>query len=165
MHDERSRRPGAPYAIVLSTVSASRAFKVRLAVWERDQAVLKRIRLRVFVIEQGVPEALEWDGIDPDCRHAIAEDDKLQAIGCGRLLPDGHIGRMAVLRQWRGLGVGAALLQSLVALARELGHERVLLNAQVHALPFYRRHGFTAVGPPFMDAGIAHQSMERSILR
>jgi predicted GNAT family N-acyltransferase len=139
------------------------SFRVRLADWPTDAVTLKSIRHDVFVIEQSVPADLEWDGIDGNCRHAIAEEDSGASIGCGRLLPDGHIGRMAVRRQWRGQGVGAALLERLIALARELGYPRVVLNAQTHACPFYARFGFVACGSEFNEAGIPHQAMEREL--
>jgi len=139
----------------------TQGFRVRLADWSRDEERLKAIRHQVFVIEQHVPQELEWDGIDAGCRHALAEDLSGNAIGCGRLLPDGHIGRMAVLAEWRGKGVGGALLQHLVEFARDAGHERVMLNAQVQAMPFYARRGFTPYGDEFEEAGIAHRAMER----
>jgi predicted GNAT family N-acyltransferase len=136
-------------------------FAVRSADWSRDQRKLKAIRFEVFCVEQRVPEELEWDGIDVDCLHAIAEDGMGRPVGCGRLLPDGHVGRMAVLAAWRGKGVGSALLDHLVALARARGDAKAMLNAQTHALPFYERHGFAAVGEPFDEAGIPHRAMER----
>ena len=85
-------------------------FTVRVADWQRDLARLRAIRVAVFVVEQNVPEELEWDRIDPACVHVLAEDRTGTPIGCGRLLPDGHIGRMAVLSDWRGAGVGAGVL-------------------------------------------------------
>jgi len=136
------------------------SYRVRVAQWEIDEAALKSIRFDVFCLEQGVPESLEWDGIDGRCVHVIAEANDGSPIGCGRLLPDGHIGRMAVRGPWRGHGVGSALLQKLVALAVERGHARALLNAQAHAMPFYARFGFSPVGEPFDEAGIPHQAME-----
>jgi predicted GNAT family N-acyltransferase len=138
-------------------------FRVRIADWSRDESKLKALRYDVFVIEQHVPAEIEWDGIDAGSCHAIAEDVAGNAIGCGRLLPDGHIGRMAVRREWRGRGVGGVLLERLVELARELGHARVVLNAQTHALPFYARFGFAPCGPEYLEAGIAHQAMVRTL--
>jgi predicted GNAT family N-acyltransferase len=136
-------------------------YAVRIADWTADEGALRAVRHDVFVVEQHVPADLEWDGIDGQCRHAIAEDAAGRAIGCGRLLPDGHIGRMAVRAEWRGHGVGAALLQRLVAMACDQGFERVVLNAQTHATGFYERHGFLAAGPEFDEAGIPHRTMER----
>jgi muramoyltetrapeptide carboxypeptidase len=152
--------------LVLSGYAAReplRRFRVRLGEWPGDERALRSVRNTVFVTEQHVPEALEWDGLDPVCRHAVAEDARGNPIGCGRLLPDGHVGRMAVLREWRGRGVGTALLAALVELAREMGHRRVALNAQASALPFYARHGFAPFGPEFEEAGIAHRAMERRL--
>ena len=138
-------------------------FRVRMADWARDDEALRLIRFAVFVVEQQVPESLEWDGIDADCEHAIAEDRGGAPVGCGRLLPDGHIGRMAVQREWRGSGVGGAILDRLVARARERGFAKAMLNAQTHAIPFYERHGFRVVGEPFDEAGIPHRVMERAL--
>ena len=84
-------------------------------------------------------------------------------IGCGRLLPDGHIGRVAVLSDWRGQGVGAALLVRLIDLAKARGDKRVLLNSQVQAMPFYARYGFAPTGEQFLEAGIPHQTMVRPL--
>ncbi|HVF62400.1 MAG TPA: GNAT family N-acetyltransferase [Casimicrobiaceae bacterium] len=137
-----------------------RRYTVRLADWASDEAKLRTIRHGVFCVEQSVPESLEWDGVDGDCRHVLAEDEGGAPIGCGRLLPDGHVGRMAVVRAWRGQGVGNAMLTRLIALARERGDAKAMLNAQTHAMPFYARHGFVAVGDPFDEAGIPHQAME-----
>lgn len=141
----------------------SPGFSVRPADWERDAEALRAIRIAVFCIEQDVPADLEWDGVDPACEHALAVDALGRAIGCGRLLPDGHIGRMAVLREWRGRGAGGALLEHLVARARAHGHALARLNAQVHAIPFYEAHGFAACGAVFDEAGIPHRAMSRPL--
>jgi predicted GNAT family N-acyltransferase len=137
----------------------TKRFGVRVADWHRDAPTLRDIRYEVFVVEQRVPEALEWDGIDAQCVHALAVDDEGQAIGCGRLLPDGHIGRMAVRAPWRGRGVGQMILDVLIQLARQRGDARVVLNAQTQAMPFYARAGFVASGPEFDEAGIPHREM------
>jgi len=142
---------------------ADDVFTVRTVRWQDEAAKLKAVRYEVFVQEQGVPLELELDAIDPDCVHALAEDADGAAVGCGRLLPDAHIGRMAVLAAWRGRGVGAALLAHLVDLARAKGYPRVALSAQTHAMAFYSRFGFTAHGEVYDDAGIPHQAMERTL--
>ena len=138
-------------------------FRLRLADWHADGILLRQVRSEVFVLEQGVPEELEWDGLDGTARHALAEDGAGHAIAVGRLLTDGHIGRLAVRPEWRRRNVGAALLEFLVADARRQGHREVALNAQVHALGFYARYGFAACGAAFMEAGIPHQAMRRSL--
>ncbi len=137
-------------------------YSVRPASWRDDRAALQDLRRRVFVIEQQVPESLEWDEADAACLHALALDAQLRSVGTGRLLPDGHIGRMAVLREWRGRGVGGAILDFLIACAWQQGHATVRLNAQIHALGFYARRGFVAHGDEFMDAGIPHRRMTLS---
>ena len=138
---------------------AAAGFVVRDAEWARDESALRAVRQAVFVVEQHVPIELEWDGIDAHCRHLLALDDHEQPVGCARLLPDGRIGRMAVLVAWRGRGVGRALLRGMIARARAAGLAEATLHAQVHALGFYAREGFRACGPVFDDAGIPHRPM------
>ena len=136
-------------------------FHVDVAHWsrERDHEALLGIRQQVFVVEQGVPEARERDGLDPDCWHVLARNEAGQPIGCARLSPEHKIGRMAVLSEWRSQGVGMALLRELIARARTLGWGEVTLAAQVSAMGFYEREGFIAHGDVFDDAGLAHRSM------
>ena len=138
------------------------SFRLRHADWERDRAPLQAVRRAVFVIEQAVPEELEWDAFDAVSTHVLAEDPSGRAIGTGRLLPDGHVGRMAVLAGWRRQGVGDALLTWLLEQARHRGMRELLLHAQSHAVPFYLRHGFACVGDEFTEAGIAHRLMRRA---
>ena len=132
--------------------------QIALVPWEEAKTEAQRIRFTVFVEEQHVPPELEMDENDPHCIHALAYEDGTP-VGTARLLPDGHIGRMAVLKLWRRRGVGAALLRALVQAARERGDAEVLLSAQVHALSFYRAHGFASHGAVYEEAGIAHQAM------
>ena len=117
----------------------------------------------MFIVEQQVPEALEWDADDAVSIHALALDAAGQPIGTGRLLPDGYIGRMAVSAAWRRRGVGQAILHWLIACARTRGDAAVHLHAQTHALGFYARAGFTAQGAVFMEAGILHRAMTLSL--
>jgi predicted GNAT family N-acyltransferase len=137
--------------------------RVELGDWAalRDRA--GPIRFAVFVEEQKVPAAIELDEFDPVSLHALAFDAAGEAVGTGRLLPDGHIGRMAVLTRVRGSGVGAALLRALMQAARARGDREVVLSAQTHAIPFYERFGFVAEGEVFEDAGIPHRQMRRRL--
>ena len=135
---------------------------LELVDWPAAQAEAKRIRFAVFVEEQGVPAEIELDEHDPRCIHALAYLDG-RAVGTGRLLPDGHIGRMAVLKPYRGKRIGQALLRALVQAARRRGDREVLLNAQVQALGFYRAEGFEPEGPEYEEACIPHQAMRRKL--
>ena len=142
-------------------MSAPSAFAIRAADWSADGALLRAIRADVFIDEQSVPPELEWDAEDPRARHVLAVTADGTAVGTGRLLPDGRIGRMAVLKPWRGRGVGAALLTELIRIAQEAGLQTLVLYAQVHALGFYAGFGFQPEGEIFLDAGIPHQAMRR----
>jgi predicted GNAT family N-acyltransferase len=146
-----------------SGIHGSKPFTVRLVDWSNASPGLSQVRRAVFIDEQSIPEDMEWDEFDAVCRHAIAEDAAGMAVGCGRLLSDGTIGRLAVLSAWRGQGVGSALLLSLVELARFRGHPQVRLNSQTQAMPFYERHGFAACGDEYMEAGIPHRAMSRNL--
>lgn len=144
-------------------MSADTTFAIRTARWTDAESPLRSVRHAVFVIEQRVPESLEWDDADGVSLHALAVDAEETPIGCARLLPDGHIGRVAVLAAWRHRGVGHALVARLIDEARGRGDARVIVNAQVDAMPFYARYGFVATGDVFEEAGIAHRVMERAL--
>jgi predicted GNAT family N-acyltransferase len=139
--------------------------RIEVSGWQKAREEATRIRFVVFVEEQRVPSEIEMDEHDPQCVHAIAYAEDGLAVGTGRLLPDAHIGRMAVLKEWRRKGVGAAILVALVAEARRRGDAEVALSAQTHALDFYRRHGFDAEGEIYEEAGIPHQAMRKSLPR
>lgn len=139
------------------------AFTLQETSWGRDAASLSAVRRQVFIDEQGVPEALEWDADDATALHLLALTIEGIPIGCARLLPDGHIGRMAVLADWRGLGVGKALLAGMLSAARKAGHDLVRLSAQTHAAEFYRLAGFEPVGAEYEEAGIPHIAMQKSL--
>ena len=136
--------------------------EIREGSWEALGAEASEIRRVVFMEEQKVPREEEWDGRDGDCRHFLA----LLAgtpVGTARLLPDAHIGRVAVLAEARGRGIGEALMVAAIDAARRDGHPAVALAAQTHALAFYARLGFTAFGEAFLDAGILHRNMHLSL--
>jgi predicted GNAT family N-acyltransferase len=117
------------------------------------------VRFPVFVAEQRVPADIELDEMDPLSLHVVAYDAPGAPLATGRLLPDAHIGRMAVHARARGHGLGSRVLLALIEHARAAGHREVILHAQTHAIGFYRRHGFVAEGEEFMDAGIPHVVM------
>lgn len=138
-------------------------FRIEIMSWEQAQPVAGPIRFSIFVGEQNVPQGIELDDKDAECTHAIAYDADGKAIGTGRLLPDGHIGRMAVVKEWRRQGVGADILSALTEEARKQGHKEVVLSAQLQAAEFYREHGFVAEGKVYEEAGILHQKMLKKL--
>lgn len=135
------------------------SLQVRITSYQIDAAAIRAVREAVFVLEQGIPAKLEWDDADAQAQHALALVDSMP-IGTGRLLADGRIGRMAVLSQWRGQGIGSALLTQLVELARQQGHQRIYLSAQRSVSGFYQRHGFQPQGEPYSEVGIPHIKMQ-----
>lgn len=134
-------------------------FRVETGDWATLGDRARPLREEVFVLEQNVPRELEWDEADTTSRHVVALDAGSRTIGTGRLLSDGHIGRMAVAAAWRGQGVGAALMETLLAEAAQHTMDRLQLHAQTHATGFYARHGFVAVGDEYLEAGIPHRTM------
>jgi predicted GNAT family N-acyltransferase len=145
------------------------SFRVSITDWKRDAARLGPLRTQVFVREQGVPAEIELDERDIVCIHAVAEDEAGHVIGTGRLLPPdagiGRIGRMAVDREWRGKGVGAAMLDALMVAAAARGDQLIELHAQLHAAPFYDRQGFERIGAVYEEAGIPHVTMRCRLTR
>jgi predicted GNAT family N-acyltransferase len=131
--------------------------------WEQAQPSAGPLRFAIFVDEQNVPSGIELDDQDANCVHAVAFDVDGKPIGTGRLLPDGHIGRMAVVKEWRRRGIGAEILEALMAEARKRGHAEVVVSAQLQAAEFYREHGFAAEGKVYPEAGILHQTMRRKL--
>lgn len=132
---------------------------------ESQMEQARAIRRAVFIEEQGVPEELELDEDDARAFHALALDGKT-AVGCGRMVAhDGYvkIGRMAVLNERRGEGIGRTILAFLMARAREQGIGRALLHAQLTAEGFYLKNGYTPEGEVFEEAGIAHRRMSREL--
>ncbi len=136
------------------------AFTIHETDWAHDAPHLSAVRRTVFIDEQGVPEALEWDEHDAAALHLLATTIEGLPIGCARLLPDGHLGRMAVLPAWRGQGVGQTLLAAAIHAAKNRGLATLKLSAQTHAAAFYARAGFIPVGEEYEEAGIPHVAMQ-----
>ena len=139
------------------------SYHLQLGSWDDLKSAAQAVRYEVFVVEQKVPLALEWDEMDALSLHAVVLDDEGAAVATGRLLPDAHIGRMAVRKDGRGQGIGGEVLQALMTAARQRGDREVALNAQTHAASFYRRHGFHQEGDEFMEAGIRHIHMRAAL--
>ncbi|MFI0236685.1 GNAT family N-acetyltransferase [Streptomyces sp. NPDC016845] len=156
--------------------SAGQGVVVRVAESDEDREACFAVRREVFVDEQGVPEELEYDAYDAGAVHVLAVRDDGLPLGAGRLLTGeaaavknggasdvGALGRLAVLKAARGLGVGAALVGAVEEAARGRGMTAVDLHAQTHALGFYERLGYVAYGAEFPDAGIPHLAMRKSL--
>ncbi len=133
---------------------------VHIVSWEDEALTLRAIRTEVFIHEQQVPESLEWDEFDAISMHVLARNFDGQPVGTARLLPDGHIGRMAVLKEWRGKGYGSAMLQKILEELRIRNKQKkAMLNAQASAVKFYEKFGFKVSGEEFVEAGILHVKM------
>ncbi|MEV6328205.1 GNAT family N-acetyltransferase [Streptomyces sp. NPDC051909] len=152
------------------------AYTVREAVAQDDREACFAVRREVFVEEQGVPQEIEYDTYDETAVHVLAIRADGVPLGTGRLLHGsdatgktgadatvGSLGRLAVNKAARGLGVGAALVRAIEDAARERGLAAVDLHAQTHALGFYERLGYEAYGPEFPDADMPHRAMRRAL--
>lgn len=135
-------------------------YYIEPANYQVDFEDVRYVRMAVFVFEQQIPAEEEFDDLDSRCHHVIARDQGGQAIGTGRISAEGQIGRMAVLKEWRGQGVGHSILRVLLETAQNLGLSAVKANAQQTALGFYRKFGFEVTGEEFMEAGIPHRPMQ-----
>lgn len=133
--------------------------KINHVQWSEYEKALRTIRTKVFIKEQQVPVALEWDEQDTSAQHLLVFTSTNEPIACARLLNNGSIGRMAVLKEWRGLGVGAKLLNKAIAFHRQQGTSVITLSAQMHAIPFYQKAGFEVISALYLDAGILHVDM------
>lgn len=153
IHSNVLRKSGVPMA------AAEKIIETRFA---DEQRRIMQVRTRVFVDEQGVPAELEQDEKDPLCQHVLLLIDS-QPAATGRLEPDGHIGRIAVMQRYRGKGVGRRILAHLETMAKQLGLNRVYLGAQLQAIPFYEKSGYRCYGEDFFDAGIVHRHMDKQI--
>jgi len=136
---------------------------VRQADWHADAPLIRQVRQHVFIEELGIPASLEWDDRDATAQHVLALDEHGRPIGTGRLLADAGIGRMAVLANWRRMGIGRRLLAALLSMARHRGCPQAHLDAQIAVMNFYLSQGFIPTGPVFSKAGIRHQHMQRHI--
>ena len=128
----------------------------------RFSAEIYQIRYAVFVEEQQIDKDLDFDGKDANATHILVYHDGA-AIGTARMLEDGHIGRVAVLKPFRRIGVGSCAVNALIAVARQKNMERVYLGSQLHASYFYKKLGFKCFGEVFMEAGIEHVEMVLSL--
>ncbi len=132
--------------------------------WATHERELSAIRFAVFVEEQGFAAEIELDGCDAECVHVLAKNAAREPIGTARMLPDGHIGRVAVLPAHRGRGIGSRMMEKLAEIAKNLGFQQVELSSQVHAIPFYERLGYQPVGEIYDEAGAPHRKMVKPVV-
>ena len=130
--------------------------------YEDSREEIRSIRHRVFIEGQDVPPELEIDGLDPQCTHVVARIGS-KPVGTGRIQEDGHIGRVAVLQEFRGRGIGRAIMEALVDAAHATGSSSAWLSSQCHAAEFYRKLGFFEEGEVYKEAGIDHIRMRRKL--
>jgi len=126
----------------------------------RYQQQILSIRAQVFIIEQGVPFELEVDELDPLSHHLLLFKEA-EPVATGRLTPNGHIGRLAVLKPYRQKGYGSQIIKRMEQLAAENVFSQVELGAQIHAINFYEKLGYQICSEVFMDAGIEHRMMKK----
>ena len=159
--------PGDLRELLLGFEAGKPMLDVRVGSWDQLGHEARAIRSTVFIDEQKIPADMEWDAADASCVHAVAFNRLGMALATGRLLEHvpgtAKVGRMAVLPAMRGTGIGRALLEALMAQARQRGQRDMLLHAQAGAEAFYQRLGFHARGPRFEEAGIVHVEMLRSL--
>lgn len=136
---------------------------IKVADYLAHRESIHRIRYEVFVQEQNIPSELELDHWDSLSIHVLAWSGQVP-VGTGRLLPDGHIGRVAVCRSMRNQGIGRLMLEKLFQLAIEQGHAQVEISAQCHAVNFYQKLGFREEGRVYLEAGIKHIKMVKLLL-
>ncbi len=129
---------------------------MRSASWQDDQDEIVFVRHQVFIIEQKIPESDEWDDADENSSYVLVFSEKRDVVGTGRIEPNGKIARLAVIAEYRGQGVGSAMLTRLVEEARKKGFSQVFLHAQTHALNFYKKFGFVSDEEIFCEGGIPH---------
>jgi len=145
-------------------MQAKSPIRVEQTSWQASEHEIKQIRTEVFVKEQNVPMDLDFDGLDSDCIHWLAYDDENRPVGTGRLLPDGHFGRMAVLKPKRKRGIGDAIMRAVIETAAAEQLPELFLHAQLTALPFYSGLGFMSYGEEFLDADMPHIAMKLVLL-
>ena len=137
---------------------------ISIVSWSDKHSELASVRRAVFIDEQNVPESIEQDGTDSDCRHVLASDKDGKPIGAARIDKEGKIGRMAVLRELRGRGVGRKMLQAIMDGGKLNGITNFHVSAQIGAVGFYRKMGFEPYGGEFEEAGIKHLNMRINAL-
>lgn len=133
---------------------------IQVVTWADAEPLLRAVREQVFIVEQHVPTWVEWDTHDATAVHLLAFDDKQQPIACARVLESGRIGRMGVFKDWRGFGLGQALLAKAIEICKQKNFKQATLSSQTHAVGFYEKAGFKVISEAYIDVNIWHVDMQ-----
>ena len=136
--------------------------EIKIADFDKEFSAIEHIRTSVFIKEQKVPNDLEWDEYDESSVHILAYYEEIP-VGTARLLKDGHIGRMSVLKPYRNRKIGKNMLKYILEIAKDKSLNNIELSAQEHAVDFYKKFGFTVTSNVYLDAGIPHYDMKYTI--
>ena len=136
--------------------------KIEQVTWACAKQVLMQIRTDVFIDEQHVEPDFEWDELDLNAVHLLAQIDN-KAVACLRIIDYKKIGRMAVLKPWRVLGIGKVLLVKAIEICNQQGSQQIILSAQSHAVGFYTKAGFEVISDEYCDVNIPHVDMQLTI--
>ena len=148
--------------IVKKTQITLTQITVQQVTWHDAEMSLRAVRTPVFIDEQLVTPEFEWDDIDASAVHLLATFDQ-QPIACLRIINYQKIGRMAVLKQWRGMGLGTALLLNAIEICKKQGSKNIRLSAQTHAINFYLKAGFKQISNEYCDVDIPHVDMQLNL--
>lgn len=137
-------------------------YRIKQGRWKQFQQDAKLIRTQVFICEQGITEADEWDDQDVISQHFVIYDQD-QPIATARLLENNSVGRVAVLKAYRGQGLGQMIMLEIISYAQKQRRSVLTLSSQVHAISFYEKLGFTVQGDSYDECGIPHIEMTMSL--
>ncbi len=138
---------------------------IKIVTFAQYEKEIRLVRNTVFTEEQGISSAIDFDGRCPDCYHVLALNDEGQPVGTGRMQKNGHIGRLAVIADRRGNGIGKAMLNEFVLYAQSISLKQVYLNSQEQAIGFYEKCGFVCEGEIFYEVNIPHIKMVRNVMQ
>ncbi len=137
--------------------------QINICQFEVSKDAIQKVREIVFEQEQGVSRELERDGLDNNCIHVLAINKDKKPVGTGRLQLNGKIGRMAVIKEYRGSGIGGKMLMALIKAGSKNNMHQLVLNAQKTAIDFYKKYGFEILGEEFLEADMLHMKMVRHL--
>lgn len=144
--------------------SENKMYHFKQGCWDQLQQDAKLIRTQVFIVEQHIPEAEEWDDYDAISQHFVIYDQD-HPIATARLLQNHSVGRVAVVKAYRGQGIGRMIMLEIIAYAQQQARPHLQLSSQIHAVSFYQQLGFIVQGDEYDECGIPHIEITMSIDR